>query len=810
MKNPILTTVVFVFLYLASFAQNVTLSGPTACNGAAVTGTWTVPCGVTSITVEIYGGGGGAGGGGGGSNGGLFNTRGGGGGGGGAYSSSTITVVTGAVFSYSIGAGGCGGSNGGDASSGGNGTAGGNTSFTGTDANSAAVNLLANGGARGTGGSGTNGNTGIGGAGGTASGGTTNTNGIAGSNGNGATGGAGGAGAGILGGAGGAITGAAGLIYGGGGAGGGDSQGGRGAQGGIIITYNGTVSIPDTPIITSGAATCTTIGTSTISNYDGTMTYVFTPAGPTVGVGGIINSMVTGTAYTVVASLSGCSSLASSSFSNANTTPPPITPSVTSIPPTCSSEGISNISNFNSAYTYSFSPTGPTVDGTGGISGIIVGTNYTVEANDGSCSSSQSASFTNLTALSTPETPTLLSTPATCLNDGNSTITNYNTNHSYTFNPSGPLVGVGGLISGMITGTSYTVTANDGSCNSLASNNFSNEALTPPPVSPSVSTISPTCTADGVSTIGNYNPNFTYQFSPTGPTVSTAGIILNMTAGTSYTVVANDGSCNSIVSTAFSNAEQLPAPIPEITGELTYCTGSNTTLTASGGTSYSWSSSTTAVIGTNASITLTQGLYTLTATNANGCSASINTIVSEVSLPPAPQLTASPVNCPGDILTLSAEIELGNQIVWSGPNGFSSNEINVTLPISNNDVGVYQAYQFSSPTCLSTISTINVQINNVYSFDDFNFPNVITANNDGINDVLDIENIYKTCDTYSIYFFNRWGTLVYNHKLGETPFNGKDANGNELADGTYFYKLEFYSGGEQQTITKSGFIQLLR
>ena len=125
-------------------------------------------------------------------------------------------------------------------------------------------------------------------------------------------------------------------------------------------------------------------------------------------------------------------------------------------------------------------------------------------------------------------------------------------------------------------------------------------------------------------------------------------------------------------------------------------------------------------------------------------------------------------------------------------------------------LGFIKLINFFSPTCLSTISTVNIQINNVYSFDDFNFPNVITANNDGINDELDIENIYKTCDTYTIFFFNRWGTLVYDHKLGETPFSGKDSTGNELADGTYFYKLEFLSGGDQQTIVKSGFIHLIR
>lgn len=809
MRKQFIASIFFILLCFISFTQNVTLIGPTTCNGSAVTGSWTVPCGVTSITIEIYGGGGGAGGGGGGSNGGLFNTRGGGGGGGGAYSTATISVVSGAVYTYSIGAGGCGGSNGGDGSSGGNGTAGGNTSFNGTDANNIAVNLLANGGARGTGGSGSNGNTGTGGAGGIATGGSSNLNGTAGLNGNGATGGIGGTGAGTVGGAGGATTGAAGLIYGGGGAGGGDGQGGRGASGGIIITYNGTLSIPATPLIMSNPATCLTNSSSTISNYDATMTYVFTPAGPTVSAGGLINGMTVSTNYTVVANDGSCSSLASASFSNTGPSAAPSIPTITTTPPTCSTDGSSSISNYNSSLSYTFTPSGPIINN-GNISGMTIGTSYTIIANDGSCDSSPSSAFSNLTMLASPETPNITSIPASCISEGESEINNYNVSNTYIFSPTGPTVNSSGEISGMIVGTNYTVIANDGTCNSIQSANFSNSANVPPPPAPTIATISPTCTADGVSTIGNYNLNFTYQFSPVGPTVSTAGIILNMTAGTSYTVVANDGSCNSIASTAFSNGEQLPAPIPEITGDLTYCTGSNTTLTASGGTSYSWSSGTTAVIGTNASITLTQGIYTLTATNANGCSATINTIVSEVSLPPAPQLTASPVNCPGDVLTLSSEIELGNQIVWSGPNGFSSNEIEVTLPISNNDVGVYQAYQYSSPTCLSTISTINIQINNVYSFDDFNFPNVITANNDGINDVLDIENIYKTCDTFSIYFFNRWGTLVYDHKLGETPFSGKDANGNELADGTYFYKLEFYSGGEQQTITKSGFIQLLR
>lgn len=809
MKNPILSTVVFVFICIISFAQNITLDGPTTCNGAAVTGTWIVPCGVTSITVEIYGGGGGAGGGGGGSNGGLFNTRGGGGGGGGAYSSSTISVVTGAVFSYSIGAGGCGGSNGGDGSSGGNGTTGGNTSFTGTDSNSLLVNLIANGGARGTGGSGSNGNTGNGGAGGTASGGLINTTGITGVNGNGGTGGAGGTGAGTSGGAGGSASGADGLIYGGGGAGGGNSPGGVGASGGIIITYNGTLSIPTTPLITSNPPSCLTNSSSTINNYDATMTYVFTPVGPTVSVGGIINGMIVSINYTVVANDGSCSSLASASFSNTGPSAAPATPTITTTPPTCSADGSSSISNYNSSLSYTFTPSGPTINN-GNISGMTIGTSYTIIANDGSCDSSPSSTFSNLSMLSTPETPTITLIPASCVSEGESVISNYNSSITYIFTPTGPIINSNGEVTGMDVGTNYTVIANDGACNSVQSAIFSNSAIVPAPLAPTIATILPTCTNDGSSTISNYNGAFTYAFTPTGPSVAAPGIIQNMIAGISYTVVANDGSCNSVASTAFSNGEQLPAPAPIVTGNLTYCFGSNTTLTANGGASYEWTNSLGTSIGTSANITVTQGEYEVSVTNSNGCLATLSILVESYPVPLAPIISSSLVNCPGDLLTLSAQIESGNQIAWSGPNGFSSNELEVSLPISNNDVGIYQAYQYSSPTCLSTISTVNIQINNVYSFDDFNFPNVITANNDGINDELDIENIYKTCDTYTIFFFNRWGTLVYDHKLGEIPFSGKDSTGNELADGTYFYKLEFLSGGDQQTIVKSGFIHLIR
>jgi hypothetical protein len=82
------------------------------------TGTYTVPTGVTLITVRTWGGGGGGGGS-------SANKLGGSGGGGGQYAESNISVIEGQVFDVTIGAGGAGGAAGSNP-----GDSGGNTTFS--------------------------------------------------------------------------------------------------------------------------------------------------------------------------------------------------------------------------------------------------------------------------------------------------------------------------------------------------------------------------------------------------------------------------------------------------------------------------------------------------------------------------------------------------------------------------------------------------------------------------------------------------------------------------------------------------------
>ena len=91
-------TLLLVFitgLILQSQAQ-IVVTNPTS--------PWTVPAGITSIKVEVWGGGGGGGG-----VTAFWGTNGGGGGGGGAYNKATLTVVPGQTYTLTIGAGGTGG-----------------------------------------------------------------------------------------------------------------------------------------------------------------------------------------------------------------------------------------------------------------------------------------------------------------------------------------------------------------------------------------------------------------------------------------------------------------------------------------------------------------------------------------------------------------------------------------------------------------------------------------------------------------------------------------------------------------------------
>ncbi len=81
---------------------------------------------------------------------------------------------------------------------------------------------------------------------------------------------------------------------------------------------------------------------------------------------------------------------------------------------------------------------------------------------------------------------------------------------------------------------------------------------------------------------------------------------------------------------------------------------------------------------------------------------------------------------------------------------------------------------------------------------EYSIPNVITANNDGVNDAID----FSVFNKGSVSIYNRWGNVVFTNE-NDTIWNGTDLLGQKLVDGVYFYIVK----GQKD---KNGFIHLIR
>jgi len=196
--------------------------------------------------------------------------------------------------------------------------------------------------------------------------------------------------------------------------------------------------------------------------------------------------------------------------------------------------------------------------------------------------------------------------------------------------------------------------------------------------------------------------------------------------------------------------------------------------------------------------------FTYTVTSDFGCEVDTTFDMYVMATPVPPVLSFNVPECPGDPFYLSATGEPNSSIAWTGPNNFASNMFDVTFPLDESGMGIYTAYLTSEYGCISDTTQIDATITYTMSFNDFDFPNVISANDDNTNDFLDLKTYFMTCDEFTLYIFNRWGNLVWEQGQNTAFFRGQDANGNDLEDGVYTYKLIF------ENYEKHGFIHVVR
>jgi hypothetical protein len=187
------------------------------------------------------------------------------------------------------------------------------------------------------------------------------------------------------------------------------------------------------------------------------------------------------------------------------------------------------------------------------------------------------------------------------------------------------------------------------------------------------------------ASVVNGTAGATYSYAWSNQTQTAANTVCP-TATTTYTVTASTATGASLTRSVTVTVNN-PTPVA-IDGVLSFCQGYTTDLHASAGAgialpTFVWSNGQTGEYATTGAA----GIYTVTATNANGCT---STASAQVTADPAPvaQITGSSTICPGAATTLTGT----GGLIYEWSNGSTNTAITVTAAGTytvtvTNDVG---------------------------------------------------------------------------------------------------------------------------
>lgn len=392
------------------------------------------------------------------------------------------------------------------------------------------------------------------------------------------------------------------------------------------------VSNSATANITASGATTFCQGGSVNLTATGGGTYKWSTGATTATISNISAS---GT-YAVTVTNGACTATASQIVTVS--TPPTATITASGATTFCQGGSVNLTASGGTAYTWSNGVTTATV------SNIATSGTYTVTVVNGSCSAISSKTVTVTPA----PTATITASGATTFCQGGSINLTASGGTAYTWSNGSTTA----TISNVATSGTYSVTATNGTCTATASKLVT---VTPIPVA--------AITASGATTFcqgGNVNLTASGGTTYSWSNGSTTATLSNVIASGTYTVTVANGTCTA---TASKQVKVNPLPVAAITasGATSFCQGSNVNLTASGGTSYAWS---TGVIGTTLFFVNKTGTYTVSVTDANNCVSTASQAVTADPIP-VPVIAASgrTTFCQGNNVILTASG--GTNYTWS-------------------------------------------------------------------------------------------------------------------------------------------------
>jgi gliding motility-associated-like protein len=288
---------------------------------------------------------------------------------------------------------------------------------------------------------------------------------------------------------------------------------------------------------------------------------------------------------------------------------------------------------------------------------------------------------------------------------------------------------------------------------------------------------SPGCagaTGSIASNVSGANGNVNYLWS----NAATSSAIAGLQAG-NYTVTVTDAAgCSQTASATILPTQPLTVSIGN---DVSFCQGESATITAPAGfTDYLWSDGNT----TNTTTATASGIYSVTVTDANGCTAS-DALVATVFATPVIDLPTDTTVYENNPVILKPIITNGATpatYLWQPDADLSCS--NCANPVANPaDTITYTLAYTSANNCTS-----NAQITiNVLKGALIYMPNVFSPNNDGNNDILFPLGVGVKSIKWKV--FNRWGELIFTSEDINIGWDGT-FRGALQPPGVYVYTMQ--------------------
>ncbi|MCB9174834.1 MAG: gliding motility-associated C-terminal domain-containing protein [Flavobacteriales bacterium] len=376
-------------------------------------------------------------------------------------------------------------------------------------------------------------------------------------------------------------------------------------------------------------------------------------------------------------------------------------------------------------------------------------TTYTFTPTAGQC-----ATTTTLTITVNPNvTPTFTSVSPICSGDALSPLPTTSTN------------GITGTWSPALdntTTTTYTFTPTTGVCATTTTLTITVTT----PTTPTFTAVSPICSGDALSPL---------------PTTSINGVsgtwspALDNTTTTTYTFTPTAGQC--ATTTTMTITVSAP-PVAVITGTSSICFGQTASLTASGGSSYTWSTgANTTSISSTPSDTITYWVIASTGSCSDSTSYTVN-VIQNPNVVVTPAISTTIIQ--GNSIELTASG--ASSYTWTPSEGLSCTACPVTIA-SPEVTTVYCA----STTVNGCVDTTCVIVNVDIICGELFVPSAFSPNSDGVNDCL---SVYNNCiESMDFKVFSRWGEVVYQSIDVNDCWDGT-FKGTALNTAVFVYKLD--------------------